>query len=45
MSSGRVETIRSSTAEKNENQTPIKIRDASLDRQPEVLSSLVRETL
>ena len=38
-SSGRAEPIHSSTAEKNENQTP------SLDRQPKVLSSLVRETL
>ena len=34
-SSGREETIRSSTAEKNE----FKIRDASLDSQPKILSS------
>ena len=44
-SSGRVETIRSSTAEKNENQTQIQDQRCQSGCQPKVLSSLVRETL
>ena len=44
-SSGREEPIHSSTVEKSERQNKIKIRDASLDRQPKVQSSSVEETL
>ena len=42
-SSGISEPIHSSTAEKNENQTPVQASvDASLDRQPKIQSSSVR---
>ena len=44
-SSAISEPIHSSIAEMNTNQTQFKIRDASLDRQPKVLSSSVDETL
>ena len=44
-SSGREEPIHSSTVEKSEKQTPVKIWDASLDREPKVQSSSVEETL
>ena len=40
-SSGREEPIHSSTVEKSEKQHKFKIRDASLDRQPKILSSPV----